>query len=479
VRTLSELAGFSDKKEHRIILATEEAFMTTLAGAYEPDETGLIEVYGIIEPHALTVSFCDRGLPFDPATLGEFDPRRLSARDTDLTGIELFFMKEIADQVCWLNHGRDGKELRLAFFRPTPDITEQLPAHDLSPFQPDVPPAPPQNYAIRPVQANEFVQVAQCIYKAYGYSYPNEDMYYPERIATLVESGKLISVVAVDLHGRLAGHYALERFDLGAIVESGQAVISPEHRGRGLMGVMRTRLEAEAMRLGLDGIYSQPVTSHTRSQLVNIKNHSRPFGLSLGLVPQTLNFKRLSVEPLQQRESCLYYYKSLKPVTSKTIYVGAPYRDIVVTIYRQAGMVVSVLPDETAVPLPENASVNTQFHPSWGFGTVIIKENGDDCAKLVKQGLFHLTMKAGAHMVYLVIPLEEQGYSRLLDTARELGFIFSGIAPSALSGKDALRLQFVNCDIDFDRLQIAEDEARLIVDYIRREYQAAALPLCP
>ena len=115
----------------------------------------------------------------------------------------------------------------------------------------------------RLLRPEEAIQVSQCIYRAWGYSYPNDDLYYPDRIVHLNATGELVSIVAVDAAGNVVGHYALERPDLGPIAETAQAVVSPAHRGRKLMERMRTFLEAQAGRLGLVGVYGQPVSSHT------------------------------------------------------------------------------------------------------------------------------------------------------------------------------------------------------------------------
>jgi len=109
--------------------------------------------------------------------------------------------------------------------------------------------APPQNYDIHTIRENEYAQVAKCIYKVYGYSYPNEDLYYPEKIKLLNKAGKLISVIATDEKGQEVGHYTLERYDLGHIAETAQAIVIPQHRKRELIEKMRAKLEQIEIRL--------------------------------------------------------------------------------------------------------------------------------------------------------------------------------------------------------------------------------------
>ena len=67
---------------------------------------------------------------------------------------------------------------------------------------------------------------------------------------------------------------------ISSIAERGIAVVSPSHRGRGLMEKMRVLLEDEAKRVGLVGVYSQAVTLHTRSQRVNEDFGSKVCGIT-------------------------------------------------------------------------------------------------------------------------------------------------------------------------------------------------------
>ena len=116
------------------------------------------------------------------------------------------------------------------------------------------------------MRPEEAVQVAQLIYRTYGMTYFNKDVYYPERIAVHNSRGDVISVVAVGEDGRVAGHCALERGVDGPVAEVGQAAVDPTHRGRGLLDRMKSALEAEARSLGMAGWFADAVAVHTMTQ---------------------------------------------------------------------------------------------------------------------------------------------------------------------------------------------------------------------
>src|SRR5205823_12902501 len=114
------------------------------------------------------------------------------------------------DQARWINSGPAGMELRLTKARPAGDsLSGATPEAPAAP-RPQPPLAPPQQYTIRRLHPSEAIQVSQVIYRVYGYSYPNPDLYYADRIVHLNETGELVSIVAVDEGGTVVGHYALE-----------------------------------------------------------------------------------------------------------------------------------------------------------------------------------------------------------------------------------------------------------------------------
>src|SRR5205823_8722974 len=106
---------------------------------------------------------------------------------------------------------------RLVKHRPQRDVRSDPPAPELARYRDDEPQTPAQEYVIRRLEPGDAIQVARCVYRAYGYSYLNEDLYYPERIARLNADGELISAVSVDESGEIVGHYALEREGLGRV----------------------------------------------------------------------------------------------------------------------------------------------------------------------------------------------------------------------------------------------------------------------
>ena len=174
VRELTRLAGFPDVEGDALATGAEAACANLCALAFDPGEAATYTLLGDLTPAALTLAIREQGIPFDPA---QGPPAQLLPPDARLhlqgPGLQWYLDHGIVDEAHWTNLGRQGMELRVTKARRQGDVTEHLPAAALAPFQQDVPLAPPQEYTIRLLRPQEAVQVSQCIYRAWGYSYPN------------------------------------------------------------------------------------------------------------------------------------------------------------------------------------------------------------------------------------------------------------------------------------------------------------------
>ena len=104
-----EEADCSMKAQMQIAVAAEEIFVNIAHYAYAP-ETGMATVHLEIsgEPRRASVTFLDRGVPFDP--LAKEDPDvSLSAEERDIGGLGIFMTKKTMDEVRY--EYRDGQNI--------------------------------------------------------------------------------------------------------------------------------------------------------------------------------------------------------------------------------------------------------------------------------------------------------------------------------------------------------------------------------
>ena len=287
-------------------------------------------------------------------------------------------------------------------------ITDKAHPAALAPFKDDAPLAPPQEYTIRRMRPDEAIQVSQLMYRAYGNTYFNEDVYYPDRVAAHNAAGSVLSFVAVGADGQLAGHYALERDEEGPVAEGGQAVVDPAHRGRGLLDRMKDAALAEAKRMNLVGVFADAVTVHTMTQQSDIKHGAHLTCADLAIAPRTEKFHNISTD-LPQRLSCLLFFQWLEPPTPRTIYVPERHRAIVTKIYDNLEC-----PVEFGTPAAATGHGTLTVNIDSGAACAFIRadELGADTAQLIRHAKREVIERSHAEAVYVDLPLADPGNAR-------------------------------------------------------------------
>jgi anti-sigma regulatory factor (Ser/Thr protein kinase)/GNAT superfamily N-acetyltransferase len=476
-RTLAELADFPPDQVESLALALREACINCIKHAFDEDEFGTITLVGELTPAALTLAVHDRGLPFDQSldqAASSSDPKTSSSAVRISHGLSL--IHQCADEVHWLNHGPEGKELRLIKYRPGWRRLAPQPAPpDQAP--PQAAPGPrPQNYTIRLVRPEDAIGVAQLIYRVYGSTYPRVDIYYPERLAHHIKTGVHIGVVAVADDGEIAGHAGLLRPHSGSLGELAELAVAPRHRGQGLMKRMENRIQEEIPRLGLTGLYGEAITLHsigqeaaeaqglhvTGLQLLYLQIHLKGLEIS----PNDLTSRANQPGPAPQRESVVFYFKYLAPPATTRVCAPDRHRDILAKIYGNLGVPVKFLR-----PGPATGSGRLAVHFNQNISTGFIQVNriGTDTFPEIEQACRDLCDLAGAAVVFLDLPLAQRGTPDLCEAAEAVGFFFSGVRPHFAPDGDCLRLQYLNAEFDPERLHLFSPFARELLAYILKD----------
>ncbi len=457
---LREIAGAAELAAHEVdalVEAVEAACADMVERAFRPGEPGSYKLAAALTPAAVTLAVQAKGLPFDPAASGD---------DPAANRLGQYVAHHVVDRARWLNRGPSGIELRLTKHVTRGDVTEHLAAAQLTPFRDDEPRAPEQPYTIRRLRPEDAIGVAQCVCRAYGYSYPNHDLYYPDRIVHLNATGELVSVVAVDGAGAVVGHLALERPDLGRVAESGQAVVAPAHRGRHLLERMRAQVEEEGRQLGLVGLFGEPFTTHTYSQRAEEDFGAHVCGVNLADSPRSLHFKHIRSDPLAQRESTLLYFKYLAPPPPATVYAPPRHRAMLERIYAQFGGLPS---PGTPAAVTGAGEVAVHFDRVWGDGHIRVQSVGVDTAAEIRRARRDLTDTVKIPSIFLELPLAQAGTPDLCAAAEADGFFFVGVGPQFAADGDALRLEYVGVPLDTTRLQVFSPVGKELVVYVDAE----------
>lgn len=440
-----------------IMTAIRDAF----AHAYPVGETGPIVISSSQGGGCLEVDVRDFGLPQNVRQLEDALHSADAGLRRRILGLD---WAHRADEVHWTSHGPDGKSLHIVKRLHDTHIISL--SGELAPFEEKPPIAPEQNYTIRRLQPSEAVQVSQLIYQAYGSSYFNRDVYYPERVAASNASGDVVSFVAADAEGRVVGHYALEFNQDGPVAEGGQAVVDPAHRGRGILDRLKEAAIEEARNQGLAGMFGDAVTVHVFTQKANIRHGAKLACVNLGIAPQSEQFKGVASADQVQRITCLLYFLWLHPPSTRTIYAPLRHRNVLEKLYAHLECPV-VFGDVESNPAPANDHGELAVRLDTGAAKAFLRvfRIGIDTSAAIRHAKRELIEHSHAEALFVELPLEQPGADGVAEILEKEGFSFAGIAPCFSNGGDLLRMVYLTTELRREPILTADEFGRWLVDY--------------
>jgi len=451
VREIAGKLGLPDPDARRMELVVEEACVNVIEHAFE-GEIGTLDIIVSRRPGQIVIAVEDRGLPIDFKKIE-------SGQDS---GLGMLLMKAFADEVHFMNLGRQGKRVELVKNLPETSIESQLKTLSAKAAPP---PFSESEITVRPMRPEESPSLARCAYRCYGYTYANDVLYFPERVRELVASGLMISVVAVDPKGEIVGHVAVTKeTPEGLIGESGQAIVDPRYRGNGFhkqIGFLLGQLNKDA---GMVGTYGEAVTVHPYSQKSALTRGYVEMGILLGYVPSTMHFKNIQGETNNKRSPVLLLYKRLNEEPLRDIYLPVHHAGVLRRIYDNSKLRRNFVSDR--IPdLPAQSRVDVKVHTELSIAFLRVVEYGQDLEELARFRLRELCTRK-IDCIYLELPLTHPAVQHYCAAMELLGFFFGGILPEIFHG-DVLRLQYINnADLELAEVQLATDFSKELLQYV-------------
>jgi anti-sigma regulatory factor (Ser/Thr protein kinase)/GNAT superfamily N-acetyltransferase len=459
VREISMKLGLSGDDIDRLELMVEEACMNVIEHAFDPGEQGFFDVVILRKPGQVVVAVEDRGLPFD---FRKFDADQES-------GLGVMLMKAFADEIHFLNLGRQGKRVELVKNLPYKDVEAYISEEEKNRTVPQEAVSKDISIKIRLMEPDDSIGLARCVYRCYGYTYANGDVYFPERVRELLESGLLISHIVLGADDEIIGHIAIRKEYPDAVIgERGQAVVDPRYRGHGLLKKMVSSSIAHARELGMYGTYSEGVTVHTFSQQAAISMGAHETGVLLGFTPATMSFKKIEERERQQRQAAILLYTRVNDEPQRDVYPPFHHQAIIRRIYESNDFrrnIISALDLKKATDVPPSSQVDVKVQTEASRAFMLIKQYGADLEELVKFRLRELCLRR-VDCIYIDLPLSHPATPKFCASLEMAGFFFSGVIPEMSEG-DVLRLQYLNnVDVDPGTIQIASDFGKELLDYV-------------
>jgi len=114
IQDIAVVVGLPKMDAQKLELIVEEASLNVIEHAFDKDEKGNYEISIIRKPGQLVIAIRDKGLPFDFHKI----------KPGENSGLGMVLMKAFADEIHFMNLGREGKEVVFIKNLPYKNITE-------------------------------------------------------------------------------------------------------------------------------------------------------------------------------------------------------------------------------------------------------------------------------------------------------------------------------------------------------------------
>jgi len=470
INELARLAKFSQKDITFFNIAVEEAITNVVKHAFLPDEDATFDVICELTPVEFKVIIKDQGLPFDPTQVADFSAER-SLDGDEQVGLGFRLMKGSVDQLSFHNMGYGGKEVHLVKFVDQKHVEKYFHKSEMQAFEQPTYKSKQERVAIplhvEVLQQKQAIEISQCAYRTYGYTYIMENIYYPERLIEMTRSGELISAVAVcEENGEVMGHCALERFGRKwDVPEMGMAFTKPKFRGQGCMTRLTAFLSEEAIKKGIKGMYAKGVTTHPYSQKALRSGGFKDCAILIGLSPAK-TFEGMKEQGAQRETLVLSYMKLIDQQLN--VFSTEKHKCMIEKIYKNVQIDATVkIHDKKEMKSKKmvQSDVEVEVKDSLKFANIYINDCGENIKLEIRQRLRELCQKK-IETIDLYIDMCDENTINYIEDLESLGFFFAGVFPN--DKKQYLVLQYLNnVPIDYKRIVLVSDFAQELGAYVQ------------
>jgi GNAT superfamily N-acetyltransferase len=451
--------GIQAEDERRVAAVVEQLVSFTLDNAYPDDDLGEIEVTLEAGDGSVQVAVHDWGLPVTSAG-GQFGslPETLAALPAD------------ANDVLLTNLGSNGKRL-------TVEVNVRAGGnggarwHHIAavPRRAGAAVEASDPIEVRAATPQDAEAIAQLLYENYHLSYVHADFYRPRYLMAALESGGLLSTIAVH-DGRVIAHGALMPLPGVSSAESGAAVVHSAYRGLGVFGRLSQHTLDTAIERGLASVFGDAVTIHPFSQRAERSNGYFETALQLGMVPAQTTMRGFGGEGPRRRTATIRSYRPFDE-QPRPVALPAVYRELLESVYANVGLTI----ESRTQPAPfEGDAVAVEIDEPRSLGFLRLRRSEGEAGSALKAAVRHVRSQhvdvAYADVDLMAVADVNEATAAL----NELGFFAAGLVLHGLDGHDYLRLQLLDseeielddvvCDSAFAqalRRRVLEDKARV------------------
>ncbi len=469
LKAISTLVGLSEKEIQKICYGLEESLQNSILFDFEEENVEDIEIEIIRIASGMKLIISDNGIPKNPfkkvpktldTLVDAISFESIAKHDgDDITVLSEFVIHKLLDHYKYINKGKDGRSVEMIIYSSQKRISEDFLESKSSDKEKE------EFKLIRTPLASDVTGISRLFYKSYAYSYVNDIVYYPDRLKTALDSGSLISKVALSQHERVIGHIALmQPFEDAKITEWGMAISDTAMRGQGIMSQLISEIMSDAKSSLYHGVFSHSVTNHEFTQKICTKYGFSDVALLVGYAGAELSFRNIT-DRLSQRESTIISYIPLKSASKVALFMPQQHQEMITKLYKGIGIDVMQKTLEQKEKTAHSTYISDTIIPALNIAEVILHTAADDSFETLQ----YITKKfsiAKIDIIYLYLNLEDFASINLIDKLESIGYFFGGIFPH-YHHEHTLILQYINnIKFDYTLIQSYTPLAKELKEYI-------------
>ena len=283
-----------------------------------------------------------------------------------------------------------------------------------------------EEVTIRALLPQDAAALTRTIYRCYGWTYPLQDLYFPERIAASIENGSRIGEVAVTESGEVAAHWGAVHLSPTA-VETGGTVTDPRFRRRGLAKQLGDRLLERITEAGIIGRLREPVLTHTATQQIALDDGASIVGAYLHYA-----------HPMQQvgitdgvgveRNSLSVAYGPLQPLVPATVWIPNPYEPLAQMVLAQSHWPREFGSGHRGIQIPEDTVLAMNYDSGNRLGIIDVTTVGLNLIDCLDSSIDDLR-RSGAEHVQVRLPANQPALQSVGAGLTEIGLAFGAFIP--------------------------------------------------
>lgn len=439
VRSIAEKFQLNREEGIKLELITEEAALSIIENSFGKGEKGFYEVSVKYLPGKLKICFVDKGRPFN-----------FEEHIDDNENIGAILIKAFADEICFNNLGKDGKEIIITKKIPLQAFSNENIEQHLDRQNEDVCNDDLVYQFMQPEQALEFTQF---VFKNYEYSYPNDGVYYPEIRKELLQIGALDACVVLNKKNEIIGHIALKLNNSDSMVgELSEVIIDKKYPFTKIYNAMKEYLFNYSAEMGLYGVYYNVGFQENHLQEETYSEEVSEVAFIL----------------FENSFGNILFYKKLNNSPDLTIYPPLHHQNIISQIYKHLSInrkMVSADLKSLLIHLPQQSNLVLNIASETKTAFIDIVDYGNDFIIKIKSLLDELTKNQIINVV-IDLPLSNPVTQINCAILEAEGFFFSGVLPEYQKTGDVLRLQYIVGDIHKKPKAVISEFGNELLNYI-------------